>query len=211
MGSSLLINDLFLYQLLSNKSELEKNQQDENDKNSANFVSLPNLYNDFFHEKKFLLSIKNTSNFITINIDEFYDFEKNYIEGLKNSNKKDFIKFIQDQTGGNNQLDTLSSQVKFMILKIKSLMGNKIYSNIDKVLIFNQSNENLEEFCLKTGSFLIAENFNCSGCDYSIDPSKFKSINNYVDFYTCTNCYEILCHSCVQYLKCNNLGCSNCF
>lgn len=218
MGSSLLVNDLFLYQLLSNKPELpgleRSNQSDQSD--LQNFVSLPDLYNNFFHEKKLEIKTSNISKLVSahididIDLDEFYQFEKNYIEALRNSNKKEFIKFLQDQAAAKSQLDSFSSQVKFMILKIKLELGNKIYSNVDNIIIMNQRDENLEEFCLKTGSILISEKFNCIGCDYWINQSKFKSINNYVDFHACIICYEIFCQSCVQYLICNNLGCSNC-
>jgi hypothetical protein len=100
----------------------------------CSFMTIPDLYNNFFHDKKIIVN----SLAKEINLDDFYDFEKKYIEFLRNSNRKDFMKVITESGSGKNQLDSLYTQIKFMIIRIRFLLGNKIYSNVDRVLYFNQ-------------------------------------------------------------------------
>lgn len=129
--SSLLLNDLFLYQLRN--ANIGDTQIE-----SFDIITIPNLYNDFYHDKTIRFPDRKT----LFNIDEYYNFRSRYFENFKNITcRRDSSRSLSIRSEGSQrevekEADSVLNQVKMMLLFIKFIIGDKVYSNADNFLLF---------------------------------------------------------------------------
>jgi hypothetical protein len=97
------------------------------------FLEIPKLFSNFFHDK--VINFNKKKQF---DIDVFYDFRYKCFDVFKNVNKKEIARSvsIKSDTPVDKELDTTFNQVKMMILFIKFIIGDKVYANIDKNILF---------------------------------------------------------------------------
>jgi hypothetical protein len=109
---------------------------------------------------------------------------------------KDFIRsfYMHKQRSSEGDMNdgialTVIYIIKAIILFKRYQRGNKLFSNIEKNMVYKTP----DEFILKNQYFGLKESFVCSGCDIFLNKAETKMLSKYENFYICETCAEIYC------------------
>lgn len=131
----------------------------------------------------------------------FIDFFERFNVRLEQMHKKEYNKATKTTSTSYIQC-SLSYKIKMMLVYIKSLK-NLIYNNIIK----NFSSEIEEQLIQETKVFLLKDVIKCFGCGEQLESEKEEELKRIFIF---SNCLDIFCEECYEFLKENEIGCVSC-